>query len=527
MVNISPILKAIPYVQGKTDEEIRVAVAAAGVPHPEKVKIVTGFINNLINLEIGKLEKDASNPSDAKAQHEAQQSLIKYHTNSPVALVNEVADTLTKNIFIVQELIGRDCEGYPDFDKTYAEGLNNIEQSTEVLLHSAIDIVNSKLSGYSTKIDTNNLQQSAKALVQELRNPPKPKSQTTINGEADSLTETAAKTVDKAEANTKAQAESPVNREKILADITNFTKEISNLGAVKALLKKDNGLETLSALNTDLSNLIPKTDTEAYNKALLSFETNYEQNKTFINKNISDSEKFKTEFNKLDDEEKIQIQSMLKNLELTTKHTITVKEIAGSAQEIKQALSGDSFQQISSKLNNLKENSTNENQGNNLDTVNNLLKEFNKSLQDIEANNQFSKGERINKKDEAIEAFTEKLSTEFKQDKLSISDIELIEERLDPNKKETAEQSQKAITERVLKNLNLSEEQLKGFAGIAVAAVVGLMVFCPNAIGNLVKTGTGLAAMAAQTLPMLFQAQAMMQMSKNGNDNGTASSQAA
>jgi hypothetical protein len=219
---------------------------------------------------------------------------------------------------------------------------------------------------------------------------------------------------------------------------------------------------------------------------------------------------------------------MLKNLELTTKHTITVKEIAGSAQEIKQALSGDSFQQISSKLNNLKENSTNENQGNNLDTVNNLLKEFNKSLQDIEANNQFSKGERINKKDEAIEAFTEKLSTEFKQDKLSISDIELIEERLDPNKKETAEQSQKAITERVLKNLNLSEEQLKGFAGIAVAAVVGLMVFCPNAIGNLVKSGTGLAAMTAQTLPMLFQAQAMMQMSKNGNGNGeTASTPAA
>jgi hypothetical protein len=54
------------------------------------------------------------------------------------------------------------------------------------------------------------------------------------------------------------------------------------------------------------------------------------------------------------------------------------------------------------------------------------------------------------------------------------------------------------------------------------------MVFCPNAIGNLVKSGTGLAAMTAQTLPMLFQAQAMMQMSKNGNGNGeTASTPAA
>jgi hypothetical protein len=54
------------------------------------------------------------------------------------------------------------------------------------------------------------------------------------------------------------------------------------------------------------------------------------------------------------------------------------------------------------------------------------------------------------------------------------------------------------------------------------------MVFCPNAIGNLVKSGTGLAAMAAQTLPMLFQAKAMMQMSQNRGVHGeTANTQAA
>jgi hypothetical protein len=505
-------LDVVPYLKGKSAEQIDRAAAAQQPNHAEMVKVVTGFIDKLIQSGVEKLQTSASNGSDTKAQ----ENLDKYNADTTVAsFKNDVAGDLAKNIYAVKQFLiegglATQEEGKELRFKANKTGAGDIiaAESAGELASQALQSVQDKLIGYGISINAGEAAQLQQEIIKKLKSAP-PKNETTTTT---TTTET--------------PTEKPVDDKKILADITKLTQEISNLNAVKTLLGTDNGLEKLTNLNQHLSNSLADKGQEAFSGALLSFETNYEQNKTFINKNISDSEKFKTEFNKLDDEIQIQIQMMLKNLELSTKHTNTVKEIAGSAQEIKQALSGDSFQQLSSKLNNLKENSTNENKGNNLDTVNNLLKDFNKSLQDIETNNQLSKSERINKKDEAIEAFTEKLSTEFKQDKLSISDIELIEERLDPSKKETAEQSQKAITERVLKNLNLSEEQLKGFAGIAVAAVVGLMVFCPNAIGNLVKTGTSLATMAAQTLPMFFQAQAMMQMSQKGNTE-TASSQAA
>jgi hypothetical protein len=547
MVNISTILKEIPYVRGKTDDEISAAVAAARQPDPEKVKIVTGFINNLINLEISKLEKDASNPYDAKAQQKAQQSRIKYHTNSPVALVNEVADTLTKNIFIVQELVGRDCLGYTDFNKTYAEGLNNIEQSTEVLLHSAIDIVNSKLSGYSMKIDTNNLQQSAKALVQELRNPPKPKSQTTITGgEANSPTETAAKTgtsitetppatgtVNTTTETTKS-SETPADHEKISTAFTKLITEISNLSSVKTLLQQDNGLETLSKLNQDLANLNPiikdKNALQApLAQALQALDENtHSENKTFINNYLANPEKFKEEFAKLSDDHKLQIQMTLINIEGQAKQTKTINNIASSIAEIKSGLGNDRLDTLLDNLKTINEQTSSENQENHLDTINTLLNEFNETLKT--ANQAGTGEEKIEERNKATEAFIEKLNTGLTNGSLSNADIELIQKYLDPKNTENQEQSQKSITEQVfknsIKNVNISEEQLKSFGGLAIAAVVGLMVFCPNAIGNLVKSGTGLATMAAQTLPMFFQAQAMMQMSKKGNTE-TASSQAA
>ncbi|MBU6196898.1 MAG: hypothetical protein KGO93_04965 [Cyanobacteria bacterium REEB446] len=503
-------LSKVAYLKGKSSEQISAAAEVEQPSHAAMVTVVTGFIDGLINLEVGKLETAASNSSDSKAQG----NLDQYNADTTVAsFKSDVAGDLAKNIYAVKQfLIEGDLAEQKDGQelkfktKDSLDGGKIADESAQELAQQALKSVQEKLSAYGISINAGEAAQLQQEIIRELKKPPEPKNETTTAAEI--------------------PTEKPVDHEKILAAITNFTKEISNLDAVKTLLKKDNGLKTLSALNADLSNSIPKTDTEARNNALSSFETNYEQNKTFINNNISNSETFTTKFNSLDDENKLQIQIMLKNLELSTKHTNTVKEIAGSAQEIKQALSGDSFQQLSNKLNKLKENSTNENKGNNLDTVNNLLKDFNKSLQDIETNNQLNKIERINKKNEAIEAFTKKLSTELKQNKLSTLDIELIEERLDPSKNETAEQSQKAITERVLKNLNISEEQLKSFGSLAIAAVVGLMVFCPNAIGNLVKGGTGLAAMAAQTLPMFFQAQAMMQMSQNGNGT-TASTQVA
>ena len=493
-------LKTVPYLKDKS-EQIKQAAAVEQPSHAQMVAAVTKFIDGLIQSGVKELATAARDGSNT----EAQVNLDKYsHEQESVnSFKNGVAGGLAKNIYAVKQLLIHDelAEHKDNQELTFktkdsVDGSSIATESAGELAKQALQSVQDKLIGYGISIDNSQATQLQTEIIRELKAPPKPKNETTT---------TASET----------PTEKPADYQKILADITNFTKEISNLDAVKALLKQDNGLETLSKLNADLSHSNPLTDNEeAYNKALLSFQGNYEKNKAFISNNISNSEAFTTKFNSLDDENKLQIHIMLGNIESSTRHANTVKEIAESAQEIKKNLSGDTFQQISKELDSLKENHTSQNKGNNLDTVNNLLKDFRK---DIEANDQLNGSERLTKKAEAPETFIEKISAEFKSNNLSTSDIELIKERLDPNKKETTEQSQKAITERVLKNLNLSEEQLKGFAGIAVAAVVGLMVFCPNAIGNLVKSGTGLAAMAAQTLPMLFQAQAMMQMSKKSN----------
>ena len=508
-------LSKVAYLKGKSSEQISAAAAVEQPSHAEMVTVVTGFLDGLINLEVGKLATAAGDSSNPEAQQKATNHLNDYNTNkdsSVASFKNEVASGLAKNIYAVKQLLIHDelAEHKDNQELTFktkdsVDGSSIATESAGELASQALESVKNRLSVYGINIDTGKAAQLQTEIIRELKKkPPEPKSET------------------------------PADHEKISTAFTKFITEISNLASVKTLLEQDNGLEVLSKLNQDLADLNPIVKDETNLPAALENafkalnDEAHSKNKTLINDSLANPEKFTEEFNKLDDNQKLQIQMTLINIEGQAKQTKIINNIASSIAEIKQGLGSDRLAALLDNLESINGKTSSENQENHLDTINTLLNDFNQNLKT--ANQAESGEEKIDKRNKVIEAFIEKLNTGLKNGSISNADIELIQDHLDPNKTENQEQSQKSITEKVfknsIKNLNLSEEQLKGFAGIAVAAVVGLMVFCPNAIGNLVKSGTGLAAMAAQTLPMFFQAQAMMQMSQKGNTE-TASSQAA
>lgn len=511
MVSISPILKTIPYVRGKTDDEINVAVAAAGVPDPEKVKIVTGFIDNLINLEVGK-QTVAKDTTNSEAPSAAKGNLDKYNQEKDSAvtlLVREVADTLTKDFFIVQQLVGRDCQGYQDFNKTSAEGLNNIEQSTEVLLNSAIDMVNHKLSDYSMKIDTNNLQQSAKALVEELRNPPKPKSQTTINREADSLTETATKTgtsttgtppaagtVNTTTETTKSSETSADSEKAPTADdVENFVKSIQQASPALANLSKSRkGLEVLSQRISSISEEAGGTVNQA---TLDQFQNN-------IFPNLADEKKFTDAVSKLSQVEKTTLKKILCAVHGQADKDITCNEMSVHARNINKGLGANStsLQNINEGIDNLVKTRESDTQPNkqpdlaNLKKVNQLLVTFEEELK--KAGELSSAAEKVTAREEAQKKLLNELKKSLDANLIDVADLKMLKEVL--AKPDSANSNYNERANKFLKDLNISTDDLKQWGSMTAMLAVGLMIFCPRAIGNLVKTGTGLATTAAKTL---------------------------
>jgi len=511
----------VPYLKGKSSDQISTAAAVQQPSHAEMVKVVTGFIDSLINLGVKKLETATTNNSEAEAQTTAQRNLEDYNRNqgSVTSFKDKIAGDLAKNIYAVKQFLieGGLAEQKDNQELTFkanstGAGGNIAAESAQELASQALESIQNKLSAYGISIDTKKVTELQKEIIKELKSPPKSKS----------------------EKETQTSNETAVNPKELLTQFTQFITEISNLSSVKTLLGQNNGLETLSKLNQDLADLNPIIKDEnalqvALAQALQALDENaHSKNQAFINKYLAEPEKFKKEFNKLDDNHKLQIQMTLTNIEEKEKQTKTINSIASSIAEIKPGLGGDRLGNLLNELNSVNESHTSSSQANHLDTINTLLNDFNKNLKT--ANQAGTKEEKIEEKNKVTEAFIEKLNTGLNNGSLSNADIELIRGHLDPKKSESKEQNQKSITEQIfknsIKNLNISEEQLKGFGGFAIAAIVGLMVFCPNAIGKLVQSGTGLATMAAQTLPMFFQAQAMMQMSKRGNTEGAQPSNA-
>jgi hypothetical protein len=531
-------LSKVAYLNGKNSDQISQAATVQQPSHAEMVTVVTGFIDKLIQSGVEELKTVAADSSNAGAQQKDQENLDKYNKDKDSAiapLVKGVAGDLAKNIYAVKQFLiegglaeQKDNQELTFKTKDSVNGSKIAEESAKELAHQALELVKERLSAHGIKVDTPQATQLQTEIIQKLKKPPEAKDET-----PKAETPPATGTVNTTTETTKS-SETPADHEEISTAFTKFITEISNLTSVKTLLKQNNGLEVLSKLNQDLAdlNLIVTDKTNlpaALEKAFTALDNKaHAENKTFIDNYVANPEKFTEEFSKLDDDRKLQIQMTLINIEGQAQQTKTINNIVSSIVGIKEGLGDDRLGDLLNKLQSINHETTSQNQENHLDTINTLLNEFNETLKT--ANQAGTGEEKIEERNKATEAFIEKLNTGLTNGSLSNADIELIQKYLDPKNTENQEQSQKSITEQVfknsIKNLNISEEQLKNFGGLAIAAVVGLMVFCPNAIGNLVKSGTGLAAMAAQTLPMLFQAKAMMQMSKKGNTE-TGSSQAA
>jgi hypothetical protein len=514
-------LSKVAYLKDKTHDEISAAAAVEQPSHAEMVKLVTGFIDKLIQSGVDKLETAASNGSDTEAKTTAQINLEAYNRNqgSVTSFKGEIASDLAKNIYAVKQFLiegglaeHKDNQELTFKTKDSVDGSKIAAESAKELAHQALELVNERLSAYGINVDTPQVTQLQTEIIQELKKPPELKSEAATVSEIETT-------------EIQTPNESRANPQELLTQFTKFITEISNLTSVKTLLKQNNGLEVLSKLNQDLADLNPIVKGEASLPAALEKafkaldEKAHSKNEAFINNYLANPEKFKQEFNTLlDDNQKLQIQMTLINIEGQAKQTKTINNIASSIAEIKSGLGGDRLAALLSELSSVNKGHTTLSKENHLDTIDNLLEGFKK---DLEPTSTANREDRIAIRDEATKAFIQKLNTGLKDESLSNADIKLIAQRLEkPNQEGDSGKNAKEIAEQVLensiKNLNISQTELQKFGGLAVAAVVGLMIFCPNAIGNLFKGGAGLVAMAAPQITPLLAAKMMMQTNQKG-----------
>jgi hypothetical protein len=508
-------LSKVAYLKDKTHDEISAAAAVEQPSHAEMVTVVTGFIDRLINLEVGKLETATRDGSNT----EAQKNLDQYNADTTVAsFKSDVASGLAKNIYAVKQfLIEGGLAEYKDSQeltfkaKGSVDGGKIADESAQELAQQALKSVQDKLSAYGINIDNSKATQLQTEIIQKLKKPPELKSEAATVSEIETT-------------EIQTPNESRANPQELLTQFTKFITEISNLTSVKTLLKQNNGLEVLSKLNQDLADLNPIVKGEASLPAALEKafkaldEKAHSKNEAFINNYLANPEKFKQEFNTLlDDNQKLQIQMTLINIEGQAKQTKTINNIASSIAEIKSGLGGDRLAALLSELSSVNNSHTSSSQENHLDTIDNLLEGFKRYL---EPASKASKEESMTIRDDATKTFIQKLNTGLKDGSLSNADIKLIAQRLvKPNQEGDSGKSAKEIAEQVLensiKNLNISKTELQKFGGLAVAAVVGLMIFCPR-IGNLFKGGAGLVGMATEKLMPVFAAKIMTQTSQTG-----------
>jgi hypothetical protein len=521
-------LSRVTYFKDKgTQIDQAKAQAVDQLSHAEMLTVVTGFIDRLIQSGVDKLEADTANGSNA----EAQANLDKYRTDTTTTVASfkgEVADKLAQNIYAVKHLLIKDELANPNGEemtfkhKDGAWGKDIVSESAQKLAEHTLASIHTKLSAYGITVNAGEATKLEQVIIGELKKPPKPKSETVItetppiiDGASNTTT---ASTVTTETEGTQTSNEPAVSTKELLTQLNEFIQPISDLAPVKALLKQDNGLKTLTKLNQDLADLNPNIQDEstlraALEKALKALDDRaHSYNANFINQYLTDPEQFKEKFSDLDDNHKLQIQITLKGIEEKAQQTKTINNIVSSIVEIKEGLGGDRLTTLLKDLSSVNKGYTTPSKENHLDTIDNLLEVFKK---DLEPASTARREDSIAIRDEATKAFIEKLNTGLKDGSLSNADIKLIAQRLEkPNQEGDSGKSAKEIAEQVLensiKNLNISKTELQKFGGLAVAAVVGLMIFCPNAIGNLFKGGAGLVAMAAPQITPLLAAKMMM-----------------
>lgn len=180
-------LTRVPYLKDRSQEQINTAAEIQSPSQAEMVKVVTGFIDNLINLEVKNLEKTGDGDSNTEAQNTAQEKLQKYKDEKATTvdpLVQGVAGELAKNIYAVKQFLIDDRLAAQEEAnelkfkaKANGSGGNIAAESAKELASQALAFVGERLSSYGIKIDTSLAAQLQTEIIQELKAPPKPKSE--------------------------------------------------------------------------------------------------------------------------------------------------------------------------------------------------------------------------------------------------------------------------------------------------------------------------------------------------------------
>ncbi|MFM7459121.1 MAG: hypothetical protein ACKO3R_10780 [bacterium] len=540
----SPItfnLSKVDYFRDKDPQIDKAKAKAIEQPsHPEMVKSFTDFIDGLIKLEVGRLEKAAGDSSDA----EATKNFSKYNEEkgSTTSFRGEVASDLAKNIYAVKQFLIEDglAEQKDNHELTFktkdsVDGSKIADESAQELAQEALALVHQKLSSYGINIDTAKATELQQKILEQLKQPPAPKDQATTT-EATSATEGAGNTTTAATevtstSTTTAENTPPENPNDSIISFfkkkqSKLAKELLGSESVATFISQPadketgqaSGISQLRELNQKIREILAKDWEQNLDKvatALESLNKNLQKNKEFIETHLG-KDSFSEAFKKLTDDEKIQVGILLKNLE-TTVDEKTMVDLTGKITGQLGTKTKENLQtQLDVLINERKSQSTKSNisLGLNLDAVNKHLKAYNEELLGIKKQNLPTQIE-VEAKQEATENFL----TKIKDDKsLSSEDIIVLKKSIGLTEKERKSGNASPAIDNICRRfidsmqekgeelgIKITSEGLKQFAGTAVILAIGAALFCPNLVGNLTKGAFSLGTMITQTVLPLYQ----------------------
>jgi hypothetical protein len=527
MVNISPILQALPYVQGKTVEQVSAAVAAAEqLSHAQMATVVTNFLDDLINSETKTAAGNTSNSEVKKT-------------------VQEVAGDLARHVFTVKELLVQDgsalkkkADGSTQF---LAKADSDLTNSVNNLTEQAINLVNTKLSDYGINIDNSLAKKLQKEIIQQLKKPPERRSTAaTTDTASTTTTSTAAPTATPA----KTTSTLPENPNISIMDFlkekqSELTKGLLESKSIVTFLNQQtdkktgqkNGMSLLRDSNQTIKNEIAKSNPNQIDSALKNFDANLAENTKFIETHLGKNS-FPNAFTKLTDDKKIQVGILLKNIEITVDEK-TMVDLTG---RITGQLGENTKKNLQTRLTNLiNEFETPANSQDataastlalNLNKANKYLEQYNGALKEIK-NKNLPTPQEIAEKQKATDKFLEQIQESLNDKTLSIEEVKIIAKSLTLKNEERESGKASPAIDNILGNfidtlkekgkelgLNITEESLKQFAGSAVVLAIGATLFCPNLIGNLAKGAFSLGTMMTQTVIPLYERHAQNNMIK-------------
>ena len=495
-------LSRVTYLKGKSHEEISAAAAVQQPNHAEMVKVVTGFIDKLIQSGVEKLETAASNGSDSKAQG----NLDQYNQDKDSAVtpfVTEVAGDLAKNIYAVKQFLieGGLAEHIDNQELTFktkgsVDGGKVADESAQELAQQALKSVQDKLIGYGITVNAGETTKLEQVITGELKKPPGLKS-ATPEVTPPVVTETTSDASQSDKAST-------------VDDIENFVKSIQQASPVLDNLSKSRkGLEVLSLR---IDSIPEKVGGGAVDQATLDKF----QNSIFPN--LADEKKFTVAVSELNQGEKATLKTILCAVHGQADKDITCNEMSVHAGNINKGLGANStsLQNINEGIDNLVKTRESDTQPNkqpdlaNLKKVNQLLVTFEEELK--KAGELSSAAEKVTAREEAQKKLLNELKKSLDANLIDVADLKMLKEVL--AKPDSANSNYNERANKFLKDLNISNDDLKQWGSMAAMLAVGLMIFCPRAITGVMQAGTGLFNMTFGhgMLPLML-------MNRFGGDN--------